>query len=111
METDKSLEDLLIEGLQEALAFERGEIKATARVRVTGRTARVDAPPAYTAERVRAVREKLRVSQPIFAAALGVSERTVEAWEQGKRVPDGAARRLLEVVEEHPDTLLEKVHA
>jgi putative transcriptional regulator len=92
------------------LAYERGELIARSRVRTrTARQSRVTPPPAYTPDRVRAVRAKLGVSQPVFAAAMAVSTGTVAAWEQGRRVPDGSARRLLEVAEAHPEALLEKV--
>jgi putative transcriptional regulator len=110
MATNEHVGDLILEGLREALAYEQGVIAATTRVRVTGRTAQVAAPPTYTPEHVRAIRQRVAVSQAVFAATLGVSESTVEAWEQGRRVPDGAARRLLEIAEEHPDVLLAKVH-
>lgn len=46
-------------------------------------------------------------SQAKFAAALGVSKRTLEQWEQGRRKPSGAAKRLLEIAERHPEVLVE----
>ncbi|MBI3917201.1 MAG: hypothetical protein HY322_09360 [Betaproteobacteria bacterium] len=42
-----------------------------------------------------------------MAAALGVSKRTMEQWEQGRREPSGAARTLLKIAERHPEVLLE----
>jgi transcriptional regulator with XRE-family HTH domain len=45
------------------------------------------------------------VSQAIFAQMMGVSASTVRAWEQGKREPEGAARRLLQIAELHPGIL------
>jgi putative transcriptional regulator len=45
----------------------------------------------------------------VFAAALNVSPDTIRAWEQGKREPDGATRRLLEVAEEYPEVFLGKL--
>jgi putative transcriptional regulator len=53
------------------------------------------------------VRMKSGLSQAQFAAALGVSKRTLEQWEQGRRQPSGAAKQLLKIVERHPDVLLE----
>jgi putative transcriptional regulator len=53
------------------------------------------------------VREKSGLSQAQFAAALGVSKRTLEQWEQGRREPTGAARTLLRIAELHPEVLLE----
>jgi putative transcriptional regulator len=57
--------------------------------------------------RVSRVRLKSGLSQSQFAAALGVSKRTLEQWEQGRRVPSGAARTLLKIAERHPEVLLE----
>ncbi|MEW8441535.1 MAG: NadS family protein [Candidatus Thiodiazotropha taylori] len=52
---------------------------------------------------VKAIREKIGVSQEKFAFLLGVSKRTVENWEQGRRHPTGAARSLLRIVEADPE--------
>ena len=54
------------------------------------------------------VRLKSGLSQAEFATALGVSKRTLEQWEQGRREPSGAAQTLLRIVERHPEVLLEK---
>ena len=56
---------------------------------------------------VKAVREKVGVSQSAFAALLGVSARTLQDWEQGRRKPSGPARSLLRIVERHPEVLTE----
>tara|TARA_B110000503_G_scaffold64084_1_gene101058 strand:+ start:1128 stop:1418 length:291 start_codon:yes stop_codon:yes gene_type:complete len=56
---------------------------------------------------VKAIREKMGVSQDKFAVILGVSKRTVENWEQGRRHPTGAARSLLKIVEADPQHALE----
>jgi putative transcriptional regulator len=53
------------------------------------------------------VRLKSGLSQSQFAAALGVSKRTLEQWEQGRREPSGAAQTLLKIAERHPEVLLE----
>lgn len=53
------------------------------------------------------VRLKSGLSQAEFAAALGVSKRTLEQWEQGRRKPSGAAQQLLKIAERHPEVLLE----
>jgi len=54
---------------------------------------------------VRAVREKTGLSQSAFAALLGVSTRTLQDWEQGRRQPTGPARSLLRVADRHPEAL------
>lgn len=45
------------------------------------------------------------LSQSRFAALLGVSVRTLQQWEQGRREPSGAARTLLRIAERHPHVL------
>lgn len=69
---------------------------------LTARDTEVAEAPRFTTARIAALRERLGFSQSVFAAALNVSAETVKAWEQGKRVPDGAVLRLLQLAEEHP---------
>ena len=58
---------------------------------------------------VRGLREKHGLSQPKFAALMGISVGTLRNWEQGRRKPEGSARVLLRVVERHPEVVLETV--
>ena len=55
------------------------------------------------------IREKTGLSQPRFAALLGVSVRTLQEWEQGRRAPSGPARMLLAIAHKNPRALLEAV--
>ena len=52
-------------------------------------------------------RLKTGLSQAQFAAALKISARTLQQWEQGRRQPSGAAETLLKVVARHPEVLRE----
>ena len=52
------------------------------------------------------IREATGLSQARFAELLGVSPRTLQDWEQGRRSPSGAARTLLLVAARHPKALL-----
>jgi len=56
-----------------------------------------------------AIRGHYDLSQAKFAALLGISVRTLQNWEQGRRQPQGPARVLLQVAAEHPDALLDLV--
>ena len=56
---------------------------------------------------VASIREKTGLSQSRFAALLGVSVRTLQDWEQGRRAPSGAARTLLLVADRNPHALLD----
>jgi len=53
------------------------------------------------------IRERTGLSQARFAQLLGVSVRTLQDWEQGRRAPSGAARTLLMVAARNPQALLE----
>ena len=53
------------------------------------------------------IREKTGLSQARFAQLLGVSVRTLQDWEQGRRAPSGAARTLLIVANKNPRALLD----
>ncbi len=52
-------------------------------------------------------RNRVGLSQNDFANLLGVSKRTLQDWEQGRREPTGAARTLLKVAVRHPEVLRE----
>lgn len=56
---------------------------------------------------VASVRERTGLSQSRFAELLGVSVRTLQEWEQGRRAPSGAARTLLLIAQKNPGALLE----
>jgi putative transcriptional regulator len=56
---------------------------------------------------VTSIREKTGLSQARFAQLLGVSVRTLQDWEQGRRAPSGAAKTLLMIAHKNPRALLE----
>ena len=53
------------------------------------------------------IRQRTGLSQSAFAALLGVSVRTLQDWEQGRRHPTGPALALLRVADRHPRALVE----
>ena len=101
----------IIEGLEQAIAYEGGKLPRArvTRVALTARVAGARPAPRYSGSRIARLRSRLKLSQAVFAAALNVSPETVRAWEQGKRSPEGAALRLLQVAERHPAVILENV--
>ncbi len=87
MNKNRDIGNEILEGLRE---LKRGQI---------GRVVHV--PP------VREIRQKISLSQSRFAALLGVSVRTLQDWEQGRRAPSGAARTLLRIAHRNPAALLD----
>jgi putative transcriptional regulator len=69
----------------------------------TGRVTELVSPDTASA----AARLETGLSQVQFARLMGVSVRTLQEWEQGRRVPSGAAQTLLQVATRHPDVLRE----
>ena len=55
------------------------------------------------ASEIMEIRNGLGMTQAVFALFMGVSKKTVEAWESGRNMPDGPARRLLAMVQEEPE--------
>lgn len=60
---------------------------------------------------VRELRERIKLTQSGFAELIGVSVRTLQNWEQGRREPEGPAKALLRVVERQPEAVLQALHA
>jgi putative transcriptional regulator len=60
-----------------------------------------------TVPSVASIREKTGLSQARFAELLGVSVRTLQEWEQGRRAPSGAARTLLLIASKNPGALID----
>ena len=60
-----------------------------------------------TVPSVATIRKGTGLSQPRFAQLLGVSVRTLQEWEQGRRAPSGAARTLLLIAAKNPRALVD----
>jgi putative transcriptional regulator len=58
---------------------------------------------------VKKIRSNYKLSQPEFAALMGISVKTLQNWEQGRRAPEGAARVLLQVAAKHPEVIWDVV--
>jgi putative transcriptional regulator len=77
------------------------------RKKVTLRTFHVASQPEIKPKDVAAIRNKLNVSQAVFAAYLGVRPASVMSWEYGTRQPSGAAKKLLSIARKNPRVLVE----
>ena len=80
----------ILAGINEIKAFKKGNIQL--------RTTELSEPSAP-----KVIRSKLKMSQSVFAGLLGVSTRTLQDWEQGRRSPQGPAIALLRIAEQHPE--------
>ena len=58
-------------------------------------------PPQMGPDEIKQLRERNRVSQPVFARYLNTSESTVEKWETGAKRPSGMALKLLAIIDKH----------
>jgi putative transcriptional regulator len=88
-----------MQGLTEAVDYQQGKI--------TARKTKLTIKPVTTfnTDDIKQIRKKTGLSQVMFAGSLGVSPKTVEAWENGRNRPEGASRRLLEIVRDDPGFL------
>lgn len=59
---------------------------------------------------VKSIREKVGLSQSRFAMLIGVSKRTLENWEQGRRHPTGPAKALLRILDADPEHAVRALH-
>lgn len=95
----KELFEQLLQSVKEMKEIEAGRLKPA---RVTRAKDLVRSDTLDVAK----LRARFQLSQPKFAALLGISVATLQNWEQGRREPEGPARVLLRVAAAHPEALL-----
>ncbi len=83
----------ILDGLREIREFKQGRVQL--------RTFKLSEPSS-----ARTIRENLNLSQSSFARLMGVSLRTLQDWEQGRRNPRGPAKSLLRIAEQNPKAFL-----
>ena len=91
-----SVFDEIKTGLTQAIAYEKGNLQA--------KTTKLTISPVenFTANEVKEIRKNAGLTQNLFARYLGVSPKTVEAWESGRNQPSGAACRMLSLTKADP---------
>lgn len=96
--------DELMTGLNEAVAIEKGSLK--------GRKTVYEIQPVekYDKVQIKQIRTSVGMTQVLFANYMGVSTKTVEAWEKGINRPTGTACRLISLLENKTFTTLPFVH-
>ena len=87
-----------IEAYKEIIELEKGR-KAS---RLSKDTVSILSVEKFQPENIKSIRQKFEMSHSVFAKLLGVSSKTVEAWESGFRQPTGAYARLLQIITHDP---------
>jgi len=95
--TKETLGELLVQSLTEARDGARGHAG-----KLTLKTVEIPDPPRFDADAVHKLRDRLGLSQGLFAKLLGVSRKLIEAWEAGSRTPKPMACRLLDAISRNP---------
>jgi len=90
------------QGLNEAIEYEKGNLPNVKVDKVS-----ISPLNVYKGTKIKEIRVRHNMTQKIFAAVLGVSVKTVEAWEADKNTPSGCASRILELME-RDNSLFEK---
>ena len=101
--TKETLGDLLVQSLTElrdGLAGQSGKL--------TLKTVEIPDPPRFSAAAVHRLRDRLGLSQGLFAKLLGISRKLVEAWEGGTRTPSPMACRLLDAIARDPSLFVQR---
>lgn len=83
-------------GLEQAIDYEKGELKAKST------TLTILPLDKFTSTEIKEIRKSTGLTQVLFAQFMGVSVKTVEAWEAGRNHPEGAACRLLSITKANP---------
>ena len=91
----------ILAGMRQAVAYAKGQ-------KVKVRQTTVKTPSVVD---VKAIRERLGLSQAEFAHRFGFTTDSVQNWEQGHRKPQGPARVLLKVIEKRPDAVMQALDA
>lgn len=104
MDNNTEVFESIITGLNQAIQYEKGSLKNVRKRRVT-----ISPIPHYEGQSVKKIRDRLHLSQNAFAQIIGVSKKTVEAWEAGRNVPQGPAQRIIDLMTKEKN-FLEKYH-
>ena len=91
-----SVFDEIKTGLNEAIEYEKGDLKANTK------TLAITPVEEFTASEIKDIRKNTGMTQVLFAKYLGVSLKTVEAWESGRNHPNGTVCRMLSLTKKDP---------
>ena len=98
----ENFEELLLASAQEALDYSEGKRELRSHF-----SSLIKEPSKYSKGKIKKARARLGMSQAVFAMVFGVSLSAVQHWEQGLRAMPSSARRLLDLIEKDPETILD----
>lgn len=89
----------LVESMKEFIDYEKGQKQLTVK--------NVEITPVeeIAAQTIKDLRESFSMSQAVFAEIIGVSKKTVEAWEAGRNKPNGPSLRMMQVIKSKPEII------
>ena len=95
----------IMAGLTESLEYAKGNTSKARKVSIS-----IAELPTFHDKEIKKIREDLNLSQKNFAFVLGVSPKTVEAWESGRNIPQGTAQRFLQILQFGGKKMLQDFH-
>lgn len=98
------MSDTLKKSMDELMDYAKGNSNG-----VEVRTYKLKDVPNYNGEAIRNIREKIELPRNVMADILGVSVRTIEKWEIDGAKPNGSARRLLQLLDKNPMSIINSI--
>jgi putative transcriptional regulator len=99
--SNKEISKSIVTGLKQSLSYVKGKradgLKTHLRI--------LSKAPVYKGKQIKKIRSKHNLTQNMFAITLGVSKKTVEAWEANRNIPQGPAQRVLFLLDKNPKVL------
>lgn len=65
--------------------------------------------PEYNVQDIKSIRERLGMSRKQFSVLLGVSKKTVDAWERGINIPSGTAKRIMQLINDDSEFVVDRL--
>ncbi|WP_061216367.1 helix-turn-helix domain-containing protein [Leptospira santarosai] len=100
-ESNNKLFNSLSKGLTEAIEYTKGKKVPGVKAQII----EIRKLPTFKGKEIRNIRTNLHITQNTFAQVLGVSAKTIEAWESGKNIPQGPAQRMLFILKNNSKAL------
>lgn len=91
----------IIKGLTEALDYSENPDSSKVRTKLQI----LATSPVYKGRDIKRIRNKINLTQSLFAQTLGVSKKTVEAWEENRNIPQGPAQKMLFILDRKPNVI------